>query len=96
MTWRETPSSELNGESKETKLRKKRWYVADALCVLNFSLKKIEGSRRGPCFVYTQLEMNIKYNSHNLKHYDLKHYDGSHDDGIPEANFLFRSGADAE
>ena len=27
---------------------------------------------------------------------DLKHHARSHDDGIPEAHFLFRSGAETE
>ena len=46
MAWRGTPSFELNAESKETKLQKKQWYVAHALCITQFiifffSLKKL-------------------------------------------------------
>ena len=50
MVWRGTPFFELNAESKETKLREKRWYVAYALCItlIFFSLKKLRGPEWGP------------------------------------------------
>ena len=34
--WRGTSSFKLNAESKETKLLKKRWYVAHVLCITFF------------------------------------------------------------
>ena len=59
MAWRGTPSFELNAESKETKLQKKQWYVAHALCITQFIIffftEKIDG-RRGSRIVYTPVK----------------------------------------
>ena len=50
VAWRVTPSFELNAESKETKVRKKRWYVAHVLYSINlfWPKKTFRGPERGP------------------------------------------------